>query len=425
MEARRFHPGFCLIFPVAVLIFAFLVSSAVYAQFDKEQLIHFYLQRVRELIKFNYYRHVTDKAMIKGAIEKMSRVDSSMKAPSKYDWRTFQLYYLGLSRGKPELAGKLGEAALEGMVDALGDPYSVLLTPQKQENMESDDGSAIGVELGARDGKVVIIAPLVGSPAEKAGLIAGDRLEAVKGKPVKGLTYYGASMLIKGREGESIDITVMRNGKKVTCRPVFAQLQIKPIEYMLLSNNIGYIRIRTFTGKIFQEFQYALDVMKKKKVRGLILDLRNNPGGDFNEALRVAARFVPDGTLVWVEKERKAAVPQRSGSGETFPAPVVVLVNEGSASASEVLSAALGENKKATLMGRKTFGKGVVQTDFKLTGNAILRLTTEKYLTPDKHDINGRGIHPQITLPNATQNPVPTKDRFVISAWKYLNGKVR
>jgi carboxyl-terminal processing protease len=276
--------------------------------------------------------------------------------------------------------------------------------------------------MGAKNGKVVVIAPIVGSPAEKAGLKSGDRIVAIRGKSVRNDTLYNASMLIVGKRGDSIDITIERGSRTLTLRPVFQPLKIEPVKYMMLSDNVGYIKIGIFTGKIFSEVQYALNYMKKNNARGVIIDVRNNPGGDFDEALKIAARFVPNGTLIWVVGKDGKPKPKESGSGETFPAPVVILINEGSASASEVMTAAIGGNGKATLMGRRTFGKGVVQTVFKLTGGALLNLTTEKYLTPGKNDINGVGITPHIILQEASQNPDPTKDKFVMEAWKCIKG---
>jgi len=415
-----------------VILFILLITTGFFlnavpnhAQQSREMLFYTYIMKVRGLIKSSYYKPVSDEVLVKGAINRMRKVLPSIRQPSGYDWGTFETYYMGYSQKYPSLAGKLGESAIDGMVDSLKDPYSVLLTPSKRKILEGGDGSGIGLELGYKKGKVVVIAPIVGSPAEKSGLKSGDHIVVINGHSVKNRSLYEASMLISGKRGQKISITVMRNGRKHTFHPQFATLKIDPIKYSILSKNIGYIRIGIFNGKIFQEFRYALNVMKKKKVRGLIIDLRNNPGGDFVEALRIAARFVPDRILVWVISKGGNPQPKKSASGERFNAPVVVLINEGSASASEVLASALSENKKAVLMGRRTFGKGVVQTVYNLTGGAKLCLTTEKYLTPQKRNIQGVGLKPDVVIKNASQNIDPTKDGFVIRAWKYLTGRNR
>ncbi|MCD4786524.1 MAG: S41 family peptidase [Candidatus Eremiobacteraeota bacterium] len=417
------------LYPIVIFIFIllagmFLHTIPAFAQQSREMLLYSYIMRVRELIKSSYYKPVSDEVLVRGAIDRMRKVLPSIKTPSKYDWRILENYYLGYSQKHPSLAGKLGEAAIDGMVDSLRDPYSVLLTPSKRKILEGGDGSGIGLELGYKKGKVVVIAPIVGSPAKKTGLKSGDRIVAINGRSVRKKSLYETSMLISGKRGQKISISVIRNGRKHTFHPRFAPLEIDPIKYSLLSKNIGYIRIGLFSGKILREFQYALNVMKKKKVRGLIIDLRNNPGGDFMEALRIAARFVPDGVLVWVIKKAGRPMPKKSVSGEKFNAPVVVLINEGSASASEVLAAALSENNRAVLMGRKTFGKGVVQTVYNLTGGARLCLTTEKYLTPKKRNIQDVGLMPKIVIKSAGQNVDPTKDGFVIKAWKYLDERI-
>lgn len=417
----RFHV--VVIFIFILLTGLFLHTPPAFSRQSGEMLFYTYIMRVRKLIKSSFYKPVSDKTMVKGAIDRMRKVLPSIKTPSKYDWRTLENYYFGYSKKHPSLAGKLGEAAIDGMVDSLRDPYSVLLTPSKRKILEGGDGSGIGLELGYKKGKVVVIAPIVGSSAEKVGLKSGDRIVAINGLSVRKKSLYETSMLISGKKGQKISITVIRKGRKHTFHPRFAPLNIDPIKYSLLSKNIGYIRIGIFNGKIFREFKYVLDVMKKKKVRGLIIDLRNNPGGDFMEALKIAARFVPDGVLVWVIKKAGKPTPKKSASGEQFHADVVVLINEGSASASEVLAAALSENGRAVLMGRRTFGKGVVQTVYNLTGGARLCLTTEKYLTPRKRNIHGVGLKPAIVIKNARQNVDPTKDGFVTRAWKYLNNR--
>lgn len=393
------------------------------AQSINELICYSYMQKVRNLILTDFYKPVDDAVLVRGAVSSMKKVLPSIENPPGYSWKNLETLYMNYARRNSSLAGPLAEAAIDGMINSLNDPYSVLLTPERMKLLEGGDGSGIGVETGFRDGGVFIIAPIVGGPADKAGIKSGDKIVSINGKSVKGKTLYETSLMIKGRKGEKVNLTINRGGKIITFQPVFAPLNTIPIRYVLLSKNIGYIRVGIFTGKIFNEFVYALKQMKKRKVRGLIIDLRNNPGGDFMESLQMAARFVPDGALVWVQKRGGSPEPKQSGSNETFPAPVVILINEGSASASEVFTAALSENGKAVTMGRRSFGKGIVQTEYKVTDGTFIHLTTEQYLTPNKRNIHGKGIQPMIPLKQARQSVISTEDDFVIEAWKYLDKK--
>lgn len=408
------------VFVLLILFFLCLTPRQGSCQVSRGLLFYSYIKKVRSLIQESFYRRVDEQALVRGAYAGMKKAVPALEIPADCSWSAFEGFYLEYSRRSPEAAGAAGEAALDGMVDSLKDPYSVLLTPGKRGILEGGDGSGIGVELGYREGRVVVIAPIVGSPAERAGLKSGDILLSINGQSTQGMSLYQASLLISGRRGESIPLAVARNSQKLAFSPVFETLRIDPIRYALLSGNMGYIKIGVFNGRILKEFQYALNFMKQQKVKGLILDLRNNPGGDLTEALQVAARFVPDGVLVWVVSKGGDAKPCRSGSHESFPAPVAVIINEGTASASEVLAAALSDNSKAVLVGRKSFGKGVIQTEYRLMGGARLNLTTESYLTPNKKDINNNGIVPNYHVKSTAQNIDPAKDPFVHAAWSHL-----
>jgi carboxyl-terminal processing protease len=381
------------------------------------------MKKTYSLIKSSFYKKTNDETLIKGAVAKMKKSLPDIPEMEKYEWYNFELLYLNISAKHPNLSGKLAEDALDGMVESLKDPYSVLITPAKKQLLENDDGAGAGIEMGYRNGKVVVIAPVLDSPAEKAGIKSGDAIIAINGKSTVYLNLYETATLIKGGRGEKISFTVLRDGKKMNFSLNLAPFKIEPIRYAILSNNIGYIKIGMFTGKIFDEFNHVLSTMKNLKVKGLIIDLRNNPGGDLSECLRIAARFVPDSELVWVRKEGKEIQSRKSASGESFPAPVAILINEGSASASEVLAGAISENGRAVLIGKRTFGKGVIQTQYKMVGGAQLNLTTESYLTPKKNDINGVGIKPDIQLKDCTVKANPGKDPSVIAAWKFLKEK--
>jgi carboxyl-terminal processing protease len=416
MTFSRTKPGLI----VFVLFFFLLTIFPVNPQLTRENLYWAYVRNAYQHIRTSYYREVSEETLVQGAADGMNGI---LPQPVNigYNWMHLESLFFQQSKKFPGLAGKLAEASIDGMVKSLNDPYSVLLTPEKIRVLNNQDNCGIGIEMGGKNGRVVVIAPLPGSPAEKAGMKNGDIIAAVNGVSTLEKGLYETAMLIDGRPGEKIKITVIRNGNRIDCYPVFSRFSIDPLYCCLLTNNIGYIRVRLFNGKIFDEFTGKLKSMRGKKVKGLIIDLRNNPGGDFMESLRLAARFVPEGNLVWVKRRDTEPQPRYSGSGEKFPVPVVVLVNEGSASASEVFAAALVENDKALLMGRPTFGKAAIQTQYKLTGGALLNITTETYLTPKMNNIEGTGIKPRIILDDCSQKDDPVQDSAVKQAWKYLN----
>ncbi len=401
-----------------LIFFAITLFFPLYGQISRGLLFCSYIKKTYTLILKNFYKKVNKEEIIKNGFLRMRKV-ISFSMPSNYSWEVFERYYLKLSGENPSLAGKLGEEALDGMVEGLHDPYSVLLTPKKLKLLKGGDGSSIGIELGAKKGKVIVVAPITGSPAEKAGFKSGDVILQVGNKSVKGKNLYYISMLIRGRAGDKLPITVLRGSRKITLYPVFSHFKVKPIRYFILPRGIGYVKITHFNGKVYPLFKYALSSMKRRKVKGLILDLRNNPGGDLEESLKIASLFVKKGVLVWVVKRGKAS-PIKPKGEEYVNMPLVILVNEGTASASEILSAAIQENKRGVLIGKTTFGKGIIQTEYRLTGGALLRLTTAAYRTPKKRDINGRGIVPNIVVQNAQPTVSVGKDPLVRKAWKIL-----
>lgn len=313
---------------------------------------------------------------------------------------------------------KLVEGAISGMVQSLGDPYSMYLdqTHYSALREELEPGfSGIGVYVDDKEvggvSYVTVVAPMKGSPGEKAGLMAGDRLLAVDGQDLVGKTSTDAVKLIRGPKGTTVKLTVLRGeNEQFTREIVRADIPYPTEEHKMLEGNIGYIRLYEFNQSIGKQTGAALEELKAGGARGIILDLRHNPGGLLDEAVSVASYFVPKGRVVSVvygDGSRKDYDSDSNGLG----LPLVVLVDEGSASASEIVAGAIKDRGTGTLVGTKTFGKGSVQNVAPLPGGSGLRLTIAKYLTPSGASIHKVGIPPNVevplNVPTGQQAPAP------------------
>ena len=296
--------------------------------------------------------------------------------------------------------------AIETMLASLNDPYTKFLTPKEfEEETSSIKGTlkGIGIQIGLREGKLVIIAPIEDTPGEKAGLLAEDEILEIDGQSTKGITIDKAADKIRGEEGTYVTLLIKRKNQENQLYKIQrAEIELKSVSTKIpnnvkLSDEIGYIRLSSFISKNASfEFENALKMYKNKK--GYIIDLRSNPGGLLPNAIFISDMFLDGGVIV--------STIDRDGYKETTRAtrkfvtdkPIVILINKGSASASEIFSGAMKDNKRALLVGENTFGKGLVQEVNRLSGGSGANITIQKYLTPNGTDINKKGIEPDITV---------------------------
>ncbi len=297
--------------------------------------------------------------------------------------------------------------AAEGLVRGMGDPYTVFMNPK--DNTAFRDGLAgnlegIGAELALREGLVVVVSPLKGSPAERAGMRAKDVIEKVGGESVEGWSLNEVVAHIRGPKGSAVEIRVRRQG--VTDPLDFTitreEIHIPSVESHVISTEgktFGYAALNQFGEGSIAELKKTLESFKTQSVDGIILDLRNNGGGYLDGAVELTSLFVREGKVVTVEG-RPGDAESRDVSGNVlFPTtPTVVLVNEGTASASEIVSGALQDYGRATIVGQKTFGKGTVQEVIDLPGGASLRVTVARWLTPKGKNLGKEGVHPDIVI---------------------------
>ncbi len=344
---------------------------------------------------------------------------------------------------------KLEYGAIRGMLDTLDDPYTRFMEPKVFRSMQEErhgSFSGIGIQIGIRDKKLTVIAPIEDTPAWRAGLKSGDHILEVDGKPTKEMAIEEAVSLIRGQRGSKVKLQIERPGNPKTFPLAITRDNIvtKAVKTKELDSGLGYIRLSSFMSETAdQEMREALEKLKDKK--GLVLDLRGNPGGLLPNAVTIGLMFIDKGPIVQIvdregNKEKLPGEDQTSGNKPVWPRnkPVVVLVDGGSASASEILSGAMQDTHSAVLIGTKTFGKGLVQTVHALEGGAGLAITTNKYLTAGGNDIHKKGIVPDILqepmkvaqLPKADAEDVPLEER---KGWKdlqldkgvaYLKGKL-
>lgn len=306
--------------------------------------------------------------------------------------------------------------AIGTMVASLDDPYTKFLDPKEfAEETSSIKGSlkGIGVQIAVKDGKLMVVAPIEDSPAEKAGLQAEDEILEINSESTKGITIDKAADKIRGEKGTKVDLLIKRKAEVKHYIVTRDEIELKSVSTKVPNNtvlpgDIGYIRLSSFISKnASDEFQKALMQYSNKK--GYIIDLRSNPGGLLSNAIYISDMLIQNGVIVSTVDRDGYKETQKTAGGCITKKPIVVLINKGSASASEILSGALKDNRRAVLVGEKSFGKGLVQEINRLPNDAGVNITIQKYLTPSGTDINKKGITPDIVV-EMSDDDIKNKD---------------
>ena len=329
------------------------------------------------------------------------------------DWNKWRYRYQNKLKTKED-----AYVAIETMLTSLNDPYTRFLDPKEfSEETQSIKGSlkGIGTQIGLRDGELVIIAPLEDSPAERAGLLADDRILEINGESTKGISIDAAADKIRGEKGTTVTLLIQRKGvpnkiysvvrdeievKSVSCKP--------PFETTKIPGDIQYIRLSSFISKnAAGEIESILN--NSSGMKGFIIDLRSNPGGLLTNAIYISDMLLRGGVIVSTVDRDSYKTTTRARMQQVTDKPIVVLINKGSASASEILSGALKDNHRATIVGEQSFGKGLVQEINKLPDAAGMNITIQRYLTPSGSDIHKKGITPDVVV-ELTQENADAKD---------------
>ena len=313
---------------------------------------------------------------------------------------------------------KLVYGAINGMLTSL-DPHSSFMPPDTYKEMKIDTTGAfggLGIEITVKDGILTVISPIEDTPAFKAGIQAGDQILKIDDKFTKDLTITEAVKRMRGVKGTKVTITIMREGFEKTKEFVLERdiIQVKSVKFKVLDDGYGYVRISQFQEKTDEDLVKALQSLQSdnKPLKGLVLDLRNDPGGLLDQAVKVSEHFTEEGKLIVYtegrEKDSQMRFTSRKGNKQANY-PIVVLINSGSASASEIVAGCLQDHKRAVVLGTQSFGKGSVQTIIPMSDNSGLRLTTARYFTPSGRSIQAKGITPDILAEKVDITEAPEK----------------
>lgn len=301
---------------------------------------------------------------------------------------------------------ELIEYAISGMLTSL-DPHSAYLNEESFTELQvgtSGQFGGLGIEIGMEDGFVKVVAPIDDTPAERAGMKAGDLIIRLDDKSVKGLSLNEAVKIMRGKPGTDITLTVVREGEDKPLKIVITRdiIRVKSVKWRTLEDGFGYVRITQFQSRTGDNLAEAISKLKdeNKKLKGLVLDLRNNPGGVLNAAVAVSDAFIDKGLIVYTEGRTGDSDNKfHATTGDLIKgAPLVVLINGGSASASEIVAGALQDHKRGVIMGTQSFGKGSVQTILPMNNGTAVKLTTARYFTPNGRSIQAEGIVPDIKV---------------------------
>lgn len=359
---------------------------------------------------------ITTFALAFGGDEKVVKVSTERKE--------FEKLYSAFDTLKQEYYKDINDStlingAINGMVESLDDPYSDYMNVEEAGSFHQSVTSSfegIGAEIQEKEGHIVIVSPLKGSPAEKAGIKPNDKVLSVDGKSLQGMSSTEAVTLIRGKKGTKVELAIIRPGMEepITVSITRDTIPLQTVYGEMLADGIAKVQITTFSTNTTKELTDVLNDMKTKGMKGLVLDLRHNPGGLLDQAVNISSMFVPNGKILFKVEDRKGNIKEyKSSNNKSENIPLVVIIDKGSASASEILAGAVQESAGVPLVGEKSFGKGTVQRAQNLPDGSNIKFTTEKWLTPNGNWIHEKGIKPdfEIALPEYASLPFINPDK--------------
>lgn len=376
-----------------------------------------------------YYLSEREKTPLENTLHPSNVIFTNTEGKEEIDFSLFWKVWDLLGEkyvGRAELdANKLFYGAIKGMLEASGDPYTTFFTPEEQKAFQEDISGVfegIGAEMALRDGIVTVVAPLEGMPAEAAGIRAGDRVLKINGESTENLTLDQAVDKIRGPKGTEVTLTLYSEGEENTHEVTVKRntILVKSVRQENKGEGIALLRVSRFGDDTHTEFRKAVEAVRAANARGLIIDLRNNPGGLLDEAVELSGYFLPTGATVVQEEDAHGnkTVLQAKGSAVFQNTPIVILINQGSASAAEILAGALRENREdVRIVGETSFGKGSVQELVPVSKDTSVKITVARWLTPKGNQINQVGISPDenvaLTRDDSNNKRDPQYDKAV------------
>jgi carboxyl-terminal processing protease len=395
-----------------------------------------------------FYKQTNDQTLLDGAVAGLrsyvkSRGGHVDRIPSMRstgnDQSDLNALNHELALADEKFGSSMGErnlvyAAISGMMDSLHDRWTVFMSPKDfrslNEGLDGGNFAGVGIVLDVDPASksLLVVQTIDGGPADKAGVQAGDVITNVDAKSTQGLSIEQDSALIRGKAGTTVQLTITRKNepKPMTFLITRETIHAPSVRERVLDNNIGYVQVLVFGLTTGQELQSAMAKLQKQGVKGIILDLRNNGGGYLNAAIDVSSLFIPQGPIVSIDARTKPLMTYDAENTSLPLLPLAVLVNEFTASASEITSGAIQDSGAGILIGTRTFGKGVVQTIYPLPDGSAIKITTARYLTPNGRDINSIGIKPDIAVNDVKPEDFgrPETDGQLQRAISYIQGRI-